>query len=500
MFFKYFSYFCRKKQELVTMKKIEEIIDRNRPVSEIISDLSQKSTKPYPWKKFKAVYYPLNHRIAGDESGRIDKIHEDGHIDKAARLPIAYEKLFINHLNQFMHANPVKREYIGIDDNETRQQIANAIERIYDSVDIDSVNMERGLKYFASCEILTVWYAVKEENDKYGFHSQYKLKCKVYSPMTEDCEIYPLMDENDDMIAISFKYTKKVKDTIYNYFETFTSNKHFKWHNGDTSTWVDDIQYQDGEGNITYGDDIILGKIPCVYAYRKEPAVEEGTLELREDDEYLVSRDSDIVAYNAAPILEIRGQLKGEEKKGESRRVYKVSENGGINYVAWSGSTEATKNHHEMDKSLIHMVNQMPDISFESLKGLGNIGYDARMMIFQDIILRVKQESKPLLQMYRREGNVIKAFLKLLNTGWAKEVDNVWIRHSIDIYIPKDESSEIDKRMKANGGKPIESQLESIQRFGRSKDPQGTLDAIRKDEEVNLGNTINSILNNDQIQ
>lgn len=482
------------------MKKIEEIIDRSRPASEIIADLSQKSTKPFSWKKFKEAYYPLNHRIAGDRSGRIDKVHENGAIDKAARIPIAYEKLFIRHLNQFMHANSVKREYMGIDKNKARQDIANAIERIYDSVDIDAVNMERGLAYFASCEILTVWYAVREENDKYGFHSQYKLKCKVFSPMTDDCELYPLLDENDDMIAISFKYTKKVKDASYNYFETFTANKHFKWHNGDTRDWVDDIQYTDGEGNTTYGDDIVLGKIPAVYAYRKDPAVEEGTLELREDEEYLVSRDSDIVAYNAAPILEVKGHLKGDERKGETRRVYKVSTDGGINYVSWSGSTEATKNHHDMGKSLIHMVNQMPDISFESLKGLGNIGYDARVMIFQDIILRVKEESKPLLQMYRREGNVIKAFLKLLNTSWAKEVDNVWIKHSIDIYIPRDESSEIDKRMKANGGKPIESQLESIQRFGRSKDPQATLEAIKKEQEESLGNTINSLLNNEQAQ
>lgn len=480
------------------MKTIEEIIDRSRPVGEIISDLSQKSTEPFDWSKFKYGYYPYLHKIHDDRIGRRDKVHENGQIDEAARLVIPYEMLFINHLVQFMFANSVKREYMGIDGNEIRQKIANSIERIYENVDIDSVNMDRGLAYFASGEILTIWYAVKKENDVYGFHSQYKLKCKVFSPMTDDCDIYPLMDEDDDMIAVSVKYSKKVKDETINYFETFTNTKHYKWHSGDGDDWTDDIKYTDSDGNISYGDDIVLGKIPGLYAYRKKPAVIEGTKELREDDEYLASRDSDIVAYNAAPILEIKGQLKGDEKKGETRRIYKVSESGGINYVAWNGATEATKNHHEMNKSLLHMINQMPDISFESLKSLGNIGYDARMMIFQDIILKVKMESKPLIQMFRREGNVIKAFLKLLNTQWAKEVDNVWIKHSIDIYIPKDESSEIDKRMKANGGKPIESQLESIQRFGRSKDPQATLEAIKKEQEESLGNTINSLLNKEQ--
>lgn len=482
------------------MKTIEEIIDRSRPISAIISDLSQKSTKPFDWKKFKKDYYPYLHDIYDDKLGRRDKVHEGGQVDKAARLVIPYEMLFINHLAQFMFANSVKREYMGIDGDETRQQIANAIELIYENVDIDTVNMDRGLAYFASGEILTIWYAVKKENDVYGFHSQYKLKCKVFSPMTDDCEIYPLMDEDDDLLAISFKYTKKIKDTTTDFFETFTADKHYKWQSGDETDWTDVIQYTDGEGNITYGDDIILGKIPGVYAYRKKPAVVEGTKELRNDDEYLASRDSDIVAYNAAPILEVKGQLKGDEKKGETRRVYKVSEQGGINYVSWNGATEATKNHHDMDKSLLHMINQMPDISFESLKSLGNIGYDARVMIFQDIILRVKMESKPLLQMFRREGNVIKAFLKLLNTQWEKEIDKVWVKYSIDIYIPKDESTEIDKRLKANGGKPIESQLESIQRYGRSKDPQATLEAIRKEQEESLGNTINNLLGNEQVK
>jgi len=480
------------------MKKLSEILDRTRPVGEIISDLEQKSTKPFSWKKFKKDYYAENHRIAGDEWGKIDHIHEDGTIDFAARLPLPIEQLLINHLNDFMHANPVKREYYGVDGNETRQQIVTAIERIYEGADIDIVNMERGLAYFASGEVLTIWYAVKKENDDYGFHSQYKLKCKVYSPMEDDCELYPLMDENGDLIALSFKYKKRVKDADVYYFECYTADKHYKWHQGDVSQWTDDIFYTDGEGNTTYGDDIILGKIPGIYAYKKDPSVAYGTSELRNDIEYKTAGEADTVAYNFAPILEVKGGIKGDEKKGETRRVMKVSENGGINYVSWNGSTDAVKNHYAITKELIFMINQMPDISFDNMKSLGNIGYDARVMMFTDTILRVKRESKPLLQAYRREGNVIKAFLKLMNVDWASEIDKIWIKHSIDIYIPKDESAEIDKRMKANGGKPIESQLESIQRYGRSKDPQATLDAIRKEQEDSLGNTINSLLSKSQ--
>ena len=36
--------------------------------------------------------------------------------------------------------------------------------------------------------------------------------------------------------------------------------------------------------------------------------------------------------------------------------------------------------------------------------------------------------------------------------------------------------------MKANGGLPVESQLESIVKLGQSKNPMSTLEEIRKDQ------------------
>lgn len=45
----------------------------------------------------------------------------------------------------------------------------------------------------------------------------------------EGVKLYPLIDELDDMLAMSFEYTKKVKDEVITYFETYTSDKHYKW-------------------------------------------------------------------------------------------------------------------------------------------------------------------------------------------------------------------------------------------------------------------------------
>ena len=45
----------------------------------------------------------------------------------------------------------------------------------------------------------------------------------------EGVKLYPLIDELDDMLAMSFEYTKRVKDEVITYFETYTSDKHYKW-------------------------------------------------------------------------------------------------------------------------------------------------------------------------------------------------------------------------------------------------------------------------------
>ena len=67
------------------------------------------------------------------------------------------------------------------------------------------------------------------------------------------------------------------------------------------------------------------------------------------------------------------------------------------------------------------------------------------------------------------------------------------IKHIITPYIPKDELLEIQKRTTANGGKPVESHLESIMRYGKSKDPKATLKQIQDEQAEERKSTIGSL-------
>ena len=93
------------------MKSIEEILDRNRPIDAIISDLKNKSTAPPAWTKLNKILNPKNHDIVTDTQGRQDKVRSGGKVDKAARLSLGLERLLCKRINQFAFTLPVKRVY-----------------------------------------------------------------------------------------------------------------------------------------------------------------------------------------------------------------------------------------------------------------------------------------------------------------------------------------------------------------------------------------------------
>lgn len=437
---------------------------------EIIRRLSNKTLNIPTWSVLEKDYEPTKHPIMFDHSGRRDKQRSDGSMDKAARIHLGLEKLLTTRTNEFMFALPVKRIYNNIEDNETRQAIANAMEAIYKHARIDAENKRRGLAYFAGCEVFTIWYTVEAQNARYGFDSRYKLKCKTFSPM-DGVELFPFFDEYGDLLAMSMRYDRIVKTKTVTFFETYTAERHIKWQQ-DGSRWEELVN-----------EAIAIQKIPGVYVWRKQP-VWHGLSHIRQEIEYTLSRNSDVIAYNSAPILQVVGNLIGSENKGETQRVYRVESGGSVSYVSWTQAIQALQYQVASMLNLFWTQGQMPDISFDNMKALGNIGYDARQTLFMDAHLKVGDESGAWIEAFEREANVIKAFLKQMNTAWASEIDNIDIEHVISPFIQNDEAAEIAKWTKANGGKPIVSQLESIQNAGLSANPKKTMEQINEEAAV----------------
>ena len=453
------------------MNDIREILNLSTEADKIQA-LKQKNVCVPCWSDLRKDYEPTEHTIVKDTITRKDKIKSNGVIDKASRIYIGLEKLLTNRMSEFTFAIPVKRIYSGLE-NKKSQEISKALEMVYKHARTDAENLRRAKEYYASCEICTIWYAVPKNNKLYGFDSKYKLKCKTYSPMN-GARLYPLFDEYGDMVAMSLEYDVHFGESKTTYFETYTAERRLKWKQDEFQKYEKILDIENP-----------IGKIPCIYMSRPEP-IYGGLSYLRNEIEYTLSRNSDTIAYNSAPILKVSGGLQGDENKGESKRVYRVENGGDVAYISWAQSIEALKYHVNTLVQQFWAQSQMPDISFENMKGLGNIGFDARQTLLTDAHLKVGDEQGDWVEFFEREANIIKAYLTQMNVNGFKNLDNVEVEHIITPFIQNDEKATIERLVTANGGKPILSQLEAIKLAGYSSDPESTLKAIEEAQNKEL--------------
>lgn len=424
------------------------------------------------WSVLEKIYEPKKHTIYNDTIGRKDRYRKDGQVDKAARITLGLEKLLVKRMAEFLFAINVKRNYKYDTNNKRQAKAVEAIENVFKIARIDSVNIERARMLYAASEVYSHWYLVKKKHSQYGFPAEYKLKCINYSPI-DGVSLFPLFDENGNMEAMAFEYYKKEGEEKVCYFDVFTAEKHFQYKEKG-GTWI-----------VTIDGEEIIGKIPGVY-YNVPQPIYYGLEDLRENIEYTISRNSDVIAYNSAPLLKVVGELIGEDSKDDPTRFVRVEAGGDVSYISWNQSQEAVMQHINTMKSLYFMMAQLPDISAEKMMALGNIGYDARMTLFMDSHLKVGEESGLWYEGFDRETNIVKAYLLLMNAGKdfsEEDMDAISVEYVITPYMPNDKKADLEYILKANGQKPVISQQESIERANLTNNAEATYDKIKEEEE-----------------
>ena len=439
-----------------------ETIDFTGEIAAIIAAIKESKTVTVPaWDTLAKEYDPKMHEIVTDTTSRKDKVHPDGTTEKVARVTYGMQKLSAKRMTQMAFAIPVKRIY-KTDDDPTKKLQADAIEAVYAKARIDTVNRKRMNAYFAACEIMTVWYPVEGKNKNYGFDSNWKLKCNTFSPMDakfsmlSSANIYPVFDKYKDLIGLAYEY-KVLEQTIeVTYFHVYTSEQEKVYQQKGTGIW-EDLSGEDSS--------ISIGKIPAIYLWRPIP-IWEGITGNVHQMELSLSRESDILKRNSAPILKVKGKLVGGQPANEvAREVYQLEGDGDISYVTWEQQTEAMKYYTDTLKQNMEEELQLPNLSFDNVKSISAITEGARKTLLTDAHLKVGDESGDMLEFFDRECNVIKAFLGEINAAWKNTIMDLEVEHVITPFVQNDESAQIDKITKATG-KPVMSQKTGIERLG----------------------------------
>lgn len=457
---------------------IQEIISSaNGDNSKIITALKDKSVFVPMWggrNGLQREYDPRKHPVM-NRALYPDIVNADGSIDRVTRVTYDFQRLAVKRMSELCNGIPVKRVYKP--ENDQQKEVAKVIESVLVRNRIDSVNTERCNMLFAGCEVMTLWYATQEPNNIYGFDSPIKLRCRNFSPMLGD-ELYPLFDEYGDLIALSVGYTRKVGTTNVNFFDTYTTDTHYKWSNNGNGDWA-----------LVVEEKYSVGKIPAIYMYRPTP-IWEDTSKIVFEMEWSMSRNGNYLRKNSKPLFVVFADEQityGDEKDAneEARAIMQYPKGSTANYITWSQAIDNLKFYiTELRQSFFTQL-QLPDWSYESMKSNPMSG-ESRKQLFIDAQLKVKDEAGRLVEFYDREVNVIKSFLKLaMGTTYAQDIDALSVESVVTPYTITDEKDTIANLTTANGGKAIMSQRESIELYGVSTDVDKTLQEITDEQDTN---------------
>ena len=427
------------------MKTLEEIFEEGRKPEDIVAELMSCSKQPMPWSELVKLYDEKKHPIKQDPTLRpAEKQSEDGQRDVPAKIAYPAEKIAVRRMVQMAFSIPVKRQYGYNDKDENQKAFVEAVEKVYESVRINGVNMSRMKAYFASCEMATVWYLTDdggEPHEKYGFPTTAKIRCKSYSPMPSkmseinQADIYPLFDDSGDLIALSFKYQVDVAGKTIEKFDCLTAKKVYYWSKEDAS-WT------------LVEKDNVIGKINAVYLSKAAP-IYEGIEDLRNEIEFANSRNSDVVKKNSSPIIVVSGKLLGAPPaNGRGREAYQLENGGSVNLLNPALSSTEVKAHINTQKEFISEITQMPNLSMENIKTLGAISGEARKTLLTDSHLKVGEESHAIMWFFDREFSVIKSIVAAMNSKWKSLVNKITCKHIITPFIQNDQDAQTNRLAK----------------------------------------------------
>ncbi len=453
---------------------VDEILNSGGTIEEIITALKSKTLTVPMWagpKGLQSEYDPRMHPVM-DKARYPDIVNNDG-VTHVTRIACDLQRLAVKRMTELVCGVPVKRVYKA--ENDRQNEVAAYMEAIYDRNRIDSVNIERCNMLFAGCEVVTLWYAVAQSNNDYGFSSPLKMRCRNFSPMLGD-NLYPLFDEYGDMIALSVGYRRKVNGKDVQYFDCYTADRHIKWSTA-KGQWAEE------EHELT-----TVGKIPAVYAWRPAPIWEQSS-PLVYEIEWSLSRNGNYLRENSKPLFVVFADEaiaygdEGDADK-EFKAVMQYPKGSTAQYITWQQAVDNLKFYVNELRSLFFTQLQLPDWSYEKMSSIALSG-ESRKQLFIDAQMKVKDESGRLLEFFDREVNVVKAFLKIaLGAAYEADIDALKVETVITPFTINDESDTVNRLVAATGGKAIMSQREAIREFGRSDDPDQTIREIAEENRI----------------
>ena len=272
---------------------------------------------------------------------------------------------------------------------------------------------------------------------KMGLKTQAKeIKSKILN--NTDGVMTPYIDGTGNMLLFMWEYTAKdaASGKELNHVEIW-DEKNYHYLN-------------DATGKMTYANKVLVhgfDRIPVVYVSQDDPEWFD-VKELIDRLEVSLSKLGGSNDYSAYPILQIFGQAKTMPDKDESGKVLQFDMqkdddgkyvNGSAQFLESANAVDSAKLELDTLKALIYSISHTPDLSFDNVKGLGNVSGVALKLLFLDAVIKATMNEGENRTMIERIINVIiSGIVTTTNTSLSADAQALYYDINFNSIIPDD--------------------------------------------------------------
>lgn len=239
-----------------------------------------------------------------------------------------------------------------------------------------------------------------------------------------------------------------------------------------------------------------FGKIPIVY-FEQDKAEWVKCQDMIDRIELTLSKLGASNDYAGHPILLLYGTVTGAPDKNEDGKAFRIPmkkdkegkwHHGKVEFATYDQAPEAIKLELEYLEKFIYNLSSTPDLSFESLKGMGNISGVAIRLMFLDAIIKAKMnEGKNRTSVERIINLFIAGTITTTGTGLKTKARETYFTVKFNSIIPDDLQSTVETLASAVGG-GFMSVKTAVEQLDVAEDADDEVEAINKDKPTEPNN------------
>lgn len=469
---------------------MENLLDRLKTEPEkVVETIRAKTKSRENIDNYQKEFYKNDRTIRDMQVGKVQKDKNVGtgnntKLVKAVRIPIKFAKKIVTTATAFEVGKPVT--IVPSEENNLSKLISqlwkvNRIDsKIQKLITLKKSETQAAMQFYIAD--LASESLLNKLLIKIGLKAQAKeIKCNVLDNTSGI--MTPYFDSTGNMIAFMWEYKgfDEVAGKDLNHVKIWDKDNYHYLNNANGK-----LAYQTNP--TPHGFD----RIPIVYVSQEEPEWFD-VKEMIDRYEVAVSKLGASVDYSAYPLLQIFGEIQSMPDKDDAGKILrfpiKVDENGKehhgkAEFLSANDAIESAKFELENLKNLIYSISHTPDLSFDNVKGLGNVSAVALKLLFLDAVIKARMNEGDNRTMIERILNIITSGItKTTNTALVSESQQLIFDIIFNSIVPDDVQSATDIIIKLKEAKLLSSET-ALKLIDLVEDPEQEMELIKSENQV----------------